>query len=250
MAKNDNNVGNRIKSIRKEKGLTMEEMGNLIGGVKKSSVNNWEKGQNLPNSERLKRIAEIGGISVTRLLYGSPKEFIYNVLIKEMDSDTPLRKVVYQYIADKGVLNDTELQTKAISLITKHIDDIFLRLISLIGNTPNGSIEDIFNEPDMILRVATHFFSVKKYMKYPEYNEALKGILNQTSNLGTTLANGSIEEIEQRLLRKGMNKEEAHKEAINRYFYTEAYLTVTEAIKEIEKKLDNIYKEYEEQSRQ
>jgi len=61
-------VGSRIKSIRKEKGLTMEEFGKLIGDVEKSSINNWEKGQNLPNRKRTKRIAELGGISVDELL--------------------------------------------------------------------------------------------------------------------------------------------------------------------------------------
>ena len=58
-------VGERIKELRLNKGMTMEEFGELIGGVKKSSVNNWEKGENIPNKERLKKIAGIGGKSVT-----------------------------------------------------------------------------------------------------------------------------------------------------------------------------------------
>lgn len=44
-------VGNRIKSIRKEKGLTMEEFGKKLN-TSKGAVNNWETGKNLPNNER------------------------------------------------------------------------------------------------------------------------------------------------------------------------------------------------------
>lgn len=63
-------VGNKIKSIRKENGLTQGEFGDKIENAHKSLISKWEKGQNLPNNERLKRIAELGGITVNELLYG------------------------------------------------------------------------------------------------------------------------------------------------------------------------------------
>lgn len=62
-------TGERIKNIRLELGLTMEAFGKLLD-TNKSAVNNWEKGYNQPNKERLKKIAELGGISVVELLGG------------------------------------------------------------------------------------------------------------------------------------------------------------------------------------
>ena len=52
-------IGARIKSIRLEKGLTLHEFGNMIGGADRSIASRWERGVSLPNNERLKTIAEI-----------------------------------------------------------------------------------------------------------------------------------------------------------------------------------------------
>ncbi|HFI0682456.1 TPA: helix-turn-helix domain-containing protein [Streptococcus suis] len=60
-------VGEKIKQLRKEKGLTMVELGELIGAPQ-SAISNWEKGDNLPNVGRLKKLADIFGISVEELL--------------------------------------------------------------------------------------------------------------------------------------------------------------------------------------
>ncbi len=54
----------------------MKEFGEKAGHAPRGSVNSWEKGVNLPNEERLKRIASMGNISVNELLYGSFKKYI------------------------------------------------------------------------------------------------------------------------------------------------------------------------------
>ena len=67
---NDNNqVGQRIKDIRLEKGMSMEEFGKRFN-TSKATVNNWEKGRNLPNKENLKIIADLAGMTVQKLLEG------------------------------------------------------------------------------------------------------------------------------------------------------------------------------------
>lgn len=68
---NKDDVGFRISNIRKRLGLNQELFGKKINQAHKSLVSKWEKGQSLPNNERLKLIAELGGISVDELLYGS-----------------------------------------------------------------------------------------------------------------------------------------------------------------------------------
>lgn len=70
MDENKKAVATRIKAIRLEKGMNLEEFGKLFG-VSKSTVSHWESGTNLPNAERLKTIAKIGDITVNELLYGN-----------------------------------------------------------------------------------------------------------------------------------------------------------------------------------
>lgn len=76
---NNYNVGQRIKSIRISHGETMEGFGERFN-TSKGTVNNWEKGRNLPNKNNLKAIAELGGISVDELLYGSPKQYFFSII--------------------------------------------------------------------------------------------------------------------------------------------------------------------------
>lgn len=64
-------VGRRIRGIRIEKGMTLEEFGKLFG-ASKSSVLGWETQRSLPNPERLKQIAKIGDMTVTELLNENP----------------------------------------------------------------------------------------------------------------------------------------------------------------------------------
>ena len=53
------NVGDYIKQLRTEKGLTQEQLGNLLG-VKRAAINKWESGivQNLKRTT-IKKLAEI-----------------------------------------------------------------------------------------------------------------------------------------------------------------------------------------------
>ena len=68
---NKKEIANKIRAMRQERGMTMDEFGKLIG-TNKYSVSNWENAKNLPNNERLKSIAEIADVTVENLLYGDP----------------------------------------------------------------------------------------------------------------------------------------------------------------------------------
>ena len=87
-------TGNRIKQIRLSKGDTLEEFGVRIARVlnipsrkapSKSNVSKWEAGSSLPNTTRLKAIADIGEITVEELLYGSPNVTV-SVDIEQSDN--------------------------------------------------------------------------------------------------------------------------------------------------------------------
>ncbi|CYU94899.1 TPA: helix-turn-helix transcriptional regulator [Streptococcus suis] len=66
---NNVQVGERIKQIRLSLGESMEKFGERFE-TSKGTVNNWEKGRNLPNKENLKKIADLQNKSVGELLYG------------------------------------------------------------------------------------------------------------------------------------------------------------------------------------
>ena len=66
---NKQQVGQRIKDIRMEKGMEQQEFANIINATV-SALSNWENGRNLPNKERLKNIADLAGMTVQQLLEG------------------------------------------------------------------------------------------------------------------------------------------------------------------------------------
>lgn len=58
---------NRIKELRKQKGVTMEEMF-LDTGIKKPTISNYENGYSNPNREKTKIIADYFNVSEAYLL--------------------------------------------------------------------------------------------------------------------------------------------------------------------------------------
>lgn len=62
-------IGKFINRLRKEKGLTQKELGNILG-ISDNSVSKWERGINCPDLSCLNDLSEILGVSVNELLNG------------------------------------------------------------------------------------------------------------------------------------------------------------------------------------
>ena len=91
MKPNAKEVGARIRSLRKAKGFTMERFGLEIGGASKGCVSNWERGANIPNPVRLKRISDLTGVPVDELIYGKQSElqkYSTKQLLEELERRT------------------------------------------------------------------------------------------------------------------------------------------------------------------
>lgn len=107
-----NSIGLRINGIRLKLSDTLEEFGKRFN-ADKSNILRWEQGKTLPNKKRLSIIANLGGISLNELLYGSIDEFLENnidVLIENSDfpikltneeSHITYRQVFISYIKSK-----------------------------------------------------------------------------------------------------------------------------------------------------
>lgn len=117
-------VGQKIKNIRLEKGMTLEEFGKMFG-ASKSNVRSWEIGTNLPNPERLKIIAKIADISIDELLYGSFTQRLGNILSKTLNENEKYKNLnfstLYKYIQKQAV--SSELSNIEIELFVKSVLD-------------------------------------------------------------------------------------------------------------------------------
>ena len=61
-------IGERIRSIRKEKGLTQKELGEALGKRSQQQIGQWETGKANPKLETIEKIATALNVSVYELL--------------------------------------------------------------------------------------------------------------------------------------------------------------------------------------
>ncbi len=65
-------VGERIRAVRREHGWTQDELANAVG-VSRSAVAQWETGRAGQLSANLSRVASVLGVGVEYLLHGDNK---------------------------------------------------------------------------------------------------------------------------------------------------------------------------------
>lgn len=73
-------AGKRIKTIRKKHNYSMAAFAKLVGNSSASTVNNWEKGNNLPKPDRLEKIALLGNTTVEWIKYGDFTTYVQKLL--------------------------------------------------------------------------------------------------------------------------------------------------------------------------
>lgn len=88
-----NDIGQKIKELRMDKGLTMEEFGKLFD-ASKSIVSRWERDISVPNEKRLKHIAKLSGKSVSEFVYGVPSAHTIRQLIEYLETQ---EEIFYEY---------------------------------------------------------------------------------------------------------------------------------------------------------
>ena len=66
----DMQISNRIQKLRKEKGLSQDQLAGEIG-VSRQAVSKWESQQSLPDVEKLIALSDYFGVSTDYLLKGT-----------------------------------------------------------------------------------------------------------------------------------------------------------------------------------
>lgn len=64
-----NQIGKFIQQLRKEKGLTQKELGNLVN-VSDKTISKWENSNSIPDTAMLPALCEALEVTVNELLYG------------------------------------------------------------------------------------------------------------------------------------------------------------------------------------
>jgi len=121
-----NDTGAKIRLIRKEKGLTLKQFGELFSPPASDSiVSRWERGESSPNNARLKRIADLGGVTVKDLMGSDTGKKIRRIRINLGYTMEEFGKALN---TSKGAVNNWE---KGINLPNKSR----LKKIAELGNT-------------------------------------------------------------------------------------------------------------------
>lgn len=121
-------LGERIKKIRKKLGMSQLEFSKAIGATK-SAVSNWENGYNAPNNERLKAIAEMGGVSVE------------DMLISEEELTDLTIQTVYMACEVIFIKEITEFQQREIDIYRSHTPSISVEDLMELKPDDNAAIE-------------------------------------------------------------------------------------------------------------
>ena len=80
---NQSNIGEFLKELRKEKGLTQEQLAEQFN-VSRRSVSRWETGTNMPDISLLVEIAEFFDVSIPEIINGERKSEVMNEEVKEV----------------------------------------------------------------------------------------------------------------------------------------------------------------------
>ena len=75
-------IGNFIKTLRREKGLTQEQLAERFG-VARRTVSRWETGSNMPNLNILMEMADFYAVDLRELLDGERKDEKMNKELEE-----------------------------------------------------------------------------------------------------------------------------------------------------------------------
>lgn len=153
-------IGKRINHIRTNIGDSMTAFGERIDAnspIKSGVVSNWENGIQTPNKKRLKRIAELGNVSVDYILHGSIIQYIYNNLdfedesfnLNSPDNETKLNlsELAYSYIKHKEDFENMEydkylqLSKQYLPSIIDHFEGIAVKALDSLSKKTREMLE-------------------------------------------------------------------------------------------------------------
>lgn len=190
---NKKSVGQRIRQIRLNKGLTFNDFGDLFG-ASRGNVQAWEYGTSLPNKGRLKKISKIGSITVNELLYGSIDEFLennieellanskypYKSILKSFD----LKEACLIYIDNINIVEKDKISINDINTIEQAFNEVLDGIISEILEKYNNMKNILINDKELVEKCCTEYLSTSsdKY-SYNYFEELNKNFFRKDTTM-------------------------------------------------------------------
>ena len=148
------NIGNNIATLRKEKGITQEELSNILG-VSAQAVSKWENNSSCPDVALLTDIADYFGVTVDALLRAQGDEITSaqpQVTTSSQTQNNFSKNVSIKIVQQNGKTNNIKIPFK-FAKIGLNIGNIFGldkeiadKVGALINGESIGEIVDIFTE--------------------------------------------------------------------------------------------------------
>lgn len=148
------NIGNNIAALRKEKGITQEELANILG-VSAQAVSKWENNSSCPDVALLTDIADYFGVTVDALLRAQGDEITSEQPQVNTSSQTQNnfnKNVNIKIVQQNGKTNNIKIPFK-FAKIGMNIGNIFGldkeiadKIGALIDGENIGELVDIFTE--------------------------------------------------------------------------------------------------------
>lgn len=194
-----NDVGNYIKSLRQSKGMTQEELGNIIG-VKKAAVQKWESGlvQNLKR-ETIKKLADFFEVNPSTFIDVADSSDISNIagifpvkkiripMLGEIACGVPIfaDQQYEQYVDVNEDYNaDFCLKAKGDSMINANISSGDIVLISEMPMVNNGEIAAVIIDDEATLKRVYYYREKNKLILQAE-NPAVEPLVYVDEELDT-----------------------------------------------------------------
>ena len=148
------NIGNNIAALRKEKGITQEELANILG-VSAQAVSKWENNSSCPDVALLTDIADYFGVTVDALLRAQGDEITSvqpQVNTSSQAQNNFTKNVSIKIVQQNGKTNNIKIPFK-FAKIGLNIGNIFGldkeiadKIGALINGESIGELVDIFTE--------------------------------------------------------------------------------------------------------
>lgn len=178
-------IGNRIRDIRLALGDTMEAFGERFN-TSKGTVNNWEKGRNLPNKSNLKKIAELGNTSVKDLIDYSLLDYlaIDNEELKKKYSSDEIEKLKYVLASQTySEISAKKEEFSSESDFLKTFSSLYnSRLNTLISFNKENNINDYLDIHINIINELIYDSGIMKETKH-EWTKKVKTHLSEYTKL-------------------------------------------------------------------
>ena len=128
-------VANRLQQLRKAKGLSQEELAQILG-LSRQAISKWERAETSPDTDNLICLARLYNISIDKLLDTSEsteeiKERIAQERIDEINNKDDIKEEKVEEASDNSdnIIGKDEEFTEKEKKLKKKKDDIILELV-------------------------------------------------------------------------------------------------------------------------